>query len=221
MEVFMKDISKRIKALFFLRAIFLISIIAGFGSFLVEGIALSFGEGHAFSEGGAMTLMVFTGIFTALRLLVIVLSAATFILTMKINKECLAAFFTAIGAAVLAIAAGVLVYTQGTAQACFSLELVSGIALAVSAFLLIDGIFDQQARKTPLFKFAMLGICLMVIASVISFIVYFVKTPEGLLGAVYSAGQVTYIISSITLFLAIHLCLQEIRNYQESEAIEQ
>lgn len=221
MEVFMKDISKRIKALFFLRAIFLICIIAGFGSFLVEGISLSFGDGHAFSESGAMTLIVFTGIFTGLRLLAIVLSAVTFILTMKINKECMAAFLTIIGAAVFAIAAGVLIYTQGTAQAGFSLELVSGIATAVSVFLLIDGIFDQQARPSPLFKFAMLGVCLMVVASVISFIVYFIRTPEALLGAVYSAGQVTYIISTIIIFLAIHLCLKEIKNNQESEVIEQ
>ena len=69
----MTDISKRIKALFFLRAIFLLSLVTSLGSFILEGIALSFGEGHVFSAAGGMTIYVLTTIFTILRLLAIVL----------------------------------------------------------------------------------------------------------------------------------------------------
>ncbi|MBQ9457208.1 MAG: hypothetical protein IJU64_01710 [Bacilli bacterium] len=217
----MTDISKRIKALFFLRAIFLISLVAGFGSFIVEGIAMSFGESHVFSEGGAMTIYVFTSIFLILRLSAIVLSAATFVLTMKINKECMGAFITALIAAVLAIASGILQYIPDAKVAALVLSLISNLGLAAAVFLLIDGIFEQKARKTSLFGFAMLGICLSVISSVLSFLTYFVSTPEGLLSAIYSSGQVTYILSSVILFMAIHNCLKEIENTQESEAIQQ
>lgn len=215
----MTDISKRIKALFFLRVIFLISLIAGLGSFLTEAIALSFGEGHVFSEAGSMTIYVFVSIFTILKLLVIVLVAATLILSAKVNKECLTALCFALVAAVLAILSGVFQYISDTKLVGWILGLVSGLVFAAATFLLIDGIFDKQARKTPLFSFATLGICLMVVSNVLSFLVYLIKTPEGLQGAVYSAAEVTAILYSAILFLAIHLCLKEIKNTKESEAI--
>lgn len=216
----MTDISKRIKALFFLRAIFLLSLVAGLGSFLVEGIALSFGEGHVFSAAGGMTIYVLTTIFTILRLLAIVLVAATLVLTVGINGECKAAFWTAIGAAVTAIASGILLYLPATRTAGWVVGFVADLGLAGATFLLIDGIFDRKARGTPLFGFAVLGIALMVVSSICTLLTYFVKAPEALLGAVYSASQVTHIVYCVILFLAIHSCLKEGRSMKESEAIE-
>lgn len=216
----MTDISKRIKALFFLRAIFLLSLVAGLGSFLVEGIALSFGEGHVFSAAGGMTIYVLTTIFTILRLLAIVLVAATLVLIVGINGECKAAFCTAIGAAVTAIASGILMYLPATRAAGWVVGFVADLALAGATFMLIDGIFDRKARGTPLFGFAVLGIALMVVSSICTLLTYFIKAPEALLGAVYSASQVTHIVYCVILFLAIHSCLKEGRSMKESEAIE-
>ena len=216
----MKEVSRRINALFFLRIIFLITLVVGAGSFLVEGITLSFGDGHAFSEAGSVTVLVFSTVFGILKLLAIVLSAATFFLTMKINKECMAAFCVAVIAAILAICSGIFQYLNDTWLAALVLELISNIALAVSVFLLIDGIFEQKARKTPLFSFAVLGICLMVISAVSTFLSLTLKTADGFLGAMYAIGQVTYILYSVILFMAIHGCLKEISNNEESEVIE-
>ena len=216
----MTDISKRIKALFFLRAIFLLSLVTSLGSFILEGIALSFGEGHVFSAAGGMAIYVLTTIFTILRLLAIVLVAATLVLTIGINGECKAAFWTAIGAAVMAIASGILLYTPSTRVAGWIVGFGADLAFAGATFMLIDGIFDRKARGTPLFSFAVLGIALMVVSSICTLLTFFVKAPEALLGAVYSASQVTHIVYCVILFLAIHSCLKEGRSMKESEAIE-
>lgn len=217
----MKDISKRIKALFFLRFIFLISLVVGIGSLLVEIIALSFGDGHVFSEAGSITILVFVSIFGILRILVVVLSAAIFILVMKINKECMGAFLTAFCSAILGIVSMILQYTNGANTASLTLSLVSGIGLSAATFMLIDGIFDQQARKNPLFSFAMLGICLMVVSSVLSFLTYTIKVQEGLVGAIYMGSQMSCILYSIILFMAINSCLKDVKNIEESEPVQQ
>ena len=217
----MKDISKRIKALFFLRFIFLISLVVGIGSLLVEIIALSFGDGHVFSEAGSITILVFVTIFGILRILVVVLSAAIFILVMKINKECMGAFLTAFCSAILGIVSMILQYTNGANTVTLTLSLVSGIGLSIATFMLIDGIFDQQARKNPLFSFAMLGICLMVVSSVLSFLTYTIKVQEGLVGAIYMGSQMSCILYSIILFMAINSCLKDVKNIEESEPVQQ
>lgn len=217
----MKDISKRIKALFFLRFIFLISLVVGIGSLLVEIIALSFGDGHVFSEAGSITILVFVTIFGILRILVVVLSAAIFILVMKINKECMGAFLTAFCSAILGIVSMILQYTNGANTVTLTLSLISGIGLSIATFMLIDGIFDQQARKNPLFSFAMLGICLMVVSSVLSFLTYTIKVQEGLVGAIYMGSQMSCILYSIILFMAINSCLKDVKNIEESEPVQQ
>lgn len=217
----MKDISKRIKALFFLRFIFLISLVVGIGSLLVEIIALSFGDGHVFSEAGSITILVFVSIFGILRILVVVLSAAIFILVMKINKECMGAFLTAVCSAILGIVSMILQYINGATTVSLTLSLVSGIGLSAATFMLIDGIFDQQARKNPLFSFAMLGICLMVVSSVLSFLTYTIKVQEGLVGAIYMGSQMSCILYSIILFMAINSCLKDVKNIEESEPVQQ
>ena len=216
----MKDIAKRIKALFFLRAIFLISLVVGIGSLLVEGIAMSFGEDHVFSEAGSMTVYILAIIFGVLRVLVVILSAVTLIFVRNINKECRAALFTTLASAVIGIVGLVLQYFGATKTAGIAIGLVSGIGFAAATFLLIDGIFDRQARKEPLFHFAVLGIVLMVVSSVLSFLSYIIKNPDGLLGAVYGGSQLLVIIYSIIIFMSLNACLKEAKNIKESEAIQ-
>lgn len=213
----MTDISKRLRALWFLRIIFCISMIISIASVITALVTVSFGEGHQFSEAGAMVFFSLESVYSVGRLVVIILAAATLILTMKINKECTAAFGFGIGAGVLALVAAVFQYITATRTVGFVLSFISDLALAVALFLLIDGIFERKARKSPLFTFVMLGLCLMVIYAVLSFIAFYTKFPEGAVSSIYTASEICYILYNVILFICLHSCLKEIKNATESE----
>ena len=215
----MTNITSRIKALGLLRWIFLISFIIAIGSFALIFIAFALGSDYQFSGAAGTAYSVLTIIFSVGHFLVIILSAATFILTFRVNSECRLALYLGICAAVLSIVSCVLSNVSAGETAGSILGLIGDLTIAVALFALIDGIFEKQARKEPLFHFALLGICLMVVYAVLSFVNSIVTVNSTFSAIIYTVGAVSYILSSLIVFMGLNSCLNTIKQqYQESEA---
>ena len=214
----MTNIANRIKALGLLRWIYLISLVIASASFILIFIALALGSEYQFTEPGGVTYYVLTLILSIAHFVVIVLIAATFILTFRLNIECRISFFIGIGAAVLSIASGIMVVVPVAAYAGLIIAMISDLLITAALFALIDGIFEKQARGTPLFNFAMLGMCLNVVYTVFSFVASVFRLNEAFSAVLYTIGAVCYILSSLIIFMSLNSSLKEIKRYQESEA---
>ena len=215
----MSDIARRMKALRFLRDIFFISFIIALCSFILMAVILFLGEEYPFSSGSGMAIIVIESILNIGRIVVVILLAITLILTMSINKECRLAFLVAVGAAILSIIAGILIRTGSSRILCYVFSFISELAVAFSTFALIDGVFEKQTRKTPLFQFVIASVCLYAIAALFYFLAYVIKYSAPVFSALVTAGEVCYILSSFIIFLSLHNALKMIDEYEGSEVI--
>lgn len=221
LEDFMNDIPKRLRALRFLKVIYLIAMIASIGYLVTLSVLLGIDPNYEWNAGGAITIEVLLTIFNVIRILVVVMTAVTLILTCKVNKECGLALGFGIGAAVLSIASGVLLLLPIDRTASSILSFLSNLATVASLFALLDGIFERKARGTPLFHFIVLGLVLYAIWAIFDFFTVVLPLQAMASYAIFYTSEVIATLSDVIIFLALRGTLKQIGSYQkaESEAI--
>ena len=217
----MNDIPARLRALRFLKVIYLIAMIASIGYLLTLTVLLGIDRNVEWNQAGAITVETLLGLFTGARILVIVFSAVTLILTRKVNKECRLALFFGIGAAVLAIVSGALLLAPIDRTVSSAVGLVANLATVATLFALLDGIFEKKERGTPLFHFVVLGLILYTLWAVLDFLVVAIPFMVTASYVLYYMSEVIATLADIIVFLALRETLREIKAYkiEESEAI--
>ena len=217
----MNDIPTRLRALRFLKMIYLIAMIASIGYLITLTVLLGIDRNVEWNQAGAITVEALLGLFTGARILVIVFSAVVLILTRKVNKECRLALGFGIGAAVLAIVSGVLLLAPVDHTISSAVGLVANLATVATLFTLLDGIFEKKERGTPLFNFVVLGLVLFAVWAIMDFLVVAIPFVETASYVLFYTSEVLAALADIIVFLALRGTLKEIEAYkiEESEAI--
>ena len=216
----MTDIPKRVRALRLLRVIFLIYFIVSILSLFITALVLSLSGNETIPDGVAITTSVLMSIFGILRFVGMVAFAVTLIITMVINKQCLAAFWFGLAAGLMAIFAGVLEYTLSSRIPANVLSMLAGFCLAASIFELIEGIYDKQERKSPLFSFVCVALGLMVVSTIFDFLVFIAKMDGVVATSLYLISEIGFILSHGIIFVCLHLALKDVKKHNlESEVV--
>lgn len=215
----MTNIPKRVRALRLLRMIFLILFIVSLLSLAVTAIAAALGgNSEAVPDGVGIAIAVLTSVFSIMRFVGIVTFAVALIVTMTVNKQCFAAFWLGFAAGLLAIFSVALEYTLESRVAANVLSLLASLCVAASVFELIEGIYDKQERKSPLFSFVCVALGLMVVGAILDFIVYMVRMDGVVATSLYVVGEIAYIVSYGIIFGCLHLSYKEVKKLNlESE----
>jgi hypothetical protein len=214
----MNDIPKRLRALRFLKIIYLIAMIASIGYLITLSVLLGIDPAHEWSAGGAIFVEVLMGIFNVARIVVVVLTAVTLILTCKVNKECGIALGLGIAAAVFSIVSGALLLAPIDRTASSVLSFVANLATAAALFALLDGIFERKARGTPLFHFVILGLVLYIIWAIFDLFTVVLPLQATASYALFYTSEVIATLADVIVFLALRGTLKEIDAYQKAES---
>lgn len=208
-------IPHRVRALRYLRLIFLVYFIAALGSFLSTIIASAISGGDV-PVGVGVTFTVFDTIFFLMKLVAIVLFAVTLVLTMEVNRECRLAFWVGMASAALSLAAGVMEFAMEDRMAGRVLSMVAVFGVAFSIFALIDGIYEQQARKSPLFAFACIAIGFTVVGAILEFLAFSFRFQDISGAWLFIAGEICYILGYGVIFGCLHRAQKEVKDVEES-----
>ena len=212
----MTFISKRIRALRYLRDISTISFVAALGSLILMAILIGIGNsGKGVSEAAGITVYVFDTAFNIARIIAIILFAIVLVLTLEVNGECRSAFWVGVGSGILALMSGIFTYTLQAQVVPFLMMLLAYLGVAVALFLLIDGVFEKQARKTQLFSIACLGIGLLAVGSVLEFITFVAPLEDATAIALYFASEAAIFLAYFIIFIALQLGYKKISSDEE------
>ena len=214
----MTDIPKRIRALRLLRLVFLVYFIVSILSLASAAIASGLAGSETIPDGVGITIALLTSIFSIARLVGMVVFAVILIITMVVNKQCLAAFWLGFAAALMAIFSVLLEYSLESRIPANVLSMLAGFCIAASVFELIEGIYDKQERKSPLFGFVCVALGLMVISTVLDFIVFIVKMDGIVATSIYLVGEVGFIVSYGIIYGCLQMSYKEVKKMKlESE----
>lgn len=213
----MTNIPQRVRALRFLRIIFLISFIVSIVSLATVLVALGVGSSREVSQAAGVTISVLTTICQTAFLVVVVLLGITLIASMSVNKGCRIAFWFGIIAAILAIVSGVLDYTLASRIPSHVLSMISTLCVAASIVTLIDGIYDSQQRKSPLWNFVCISIFLLVASTILSFVVFVAPMTAETSVALYLVSEVGFVLAYGIIWGCTQKSYTEVQTYLERE----
>lgn len=217
----MSDTSKRIGATRLLRDIFIISLVVAICSSIVTIITVALWNLPVIPAAAGITVTILETAFSIISVVVIVMIAATFVFTIKLNKQCLIAFFVAIIAAILAILACVFQYTLSYRITAYVLEFISELAIACSLYILMDGLYGHKNRNKTLNKYIGAGCSLMVLSSLFTFIAFATRVNAAFTTLFYTMGLATYIAYSAILLVCMNKELNNARSYKEEPKLEE
>jgi len=212
----MTNIPKRVRALRFLRIIFLVSFIVSVLSLINMVVALGI-SGTEFPEAAGVTIAVLDTIFNSIAALVAIFLVITLIVTMSVNKECYVAFCLGMAGALMAIVSFILEYTLETRLPTYLLSMLTGFCVAGALFALVDGVYEHQQRKSPLNTFFCIAIGLLVVSAVLAFVTFVAKMPTGASIALYLASEVGYVLAYGIIWGCLQKSFKEIKKFEQSE----
>lgn len=217
----MSDLLKRIMATRLLRDIFIISLIVAVCSTIITFITLGLWDLPVIPEAAGVTVSVLVTAFDILGVVVIVMIATTFALTINLNNQCKYSFFLAIFAALLMILSSVFQFTLPYRLPAYIVNLVGELLIAVSLYALLDGLFNHELRRTLLMKSVGMGCTLMLLSSAFLFLAFGTKVNAAFTTMFYTLSLACTIAYSIILLICMNSALKDSREKKVRKELEE
>ena len=217
----MTDLSKRIRATRLLRDIFIISLIVTICSTIVTMITVALWDLPVIPQAAGITVSVLVTIFDIMSVVVIVLIAATFVLTINYNKQCRYAFFLVVLGAILMILAAILQNTLVHRVPAYVVNLFGELMVAVAIYTLIDGLYNHEYRKTSFIKYVGMGCILMELSALFELIAFATKVNAGFTTMFYGMSLASSIAYSVILLISMNSALKDSRMKKASKELEE